>query len=167
MSSDTTTLRIERLPTQATLEFAAYPSGQSDSADTLWPHAPGAVRFDAQQRAVLLHFAPGRWLAPDPDLETRSLLAGAAQRGIGTLVDASGKWDAVLILGPGAARLLACDLAIEAILSDRDCAAVTLFDCPATVARAPEGFALWVHSSYTTDFMATAERFRTSLASGP
>ena len=165
MSADITSVRIDRLSAQVTLEFVAYPADQRLGADTLWPRTPGAVRFDAHQRPVLLHFAPGRWLVPDPDLVTRALLASTAQQGSGTLVDASGKWDALVIHGPGAARLLACDLAIEAVLRDRDCAAVTLFDCPATIARVPGGFALWVQSSYTSDFMACAESFRAALAS--
>ena len=121
------------------------------------------MRYDAQQRPALLHFAPGRWLAPDPSAETRSLLAGAVQQAPGTVVDVTGKWDALMISGPGAHRLLACAISIEAVLDGRDCAAVTLFDCPATLARVQGQFALWVQSSYTTDFLHTAERFRASL----
>jgi heterotetrameric sarcosine oxidase gamma subunit len=163
MSNNLNTCRIDRLPAQSTLEFAAYPTAQRRGGETLWPQAPGAVRFDAQQRPQLLHFAPGRWLAPDPSPETRALLAQAAQQGDGALLDVTGKWDALVLRGPGATRLLACELTVETVLQDRDCAAVTLFDCPATLARAGADFALWVQSSYTKDFIACAERFRTSL----
>jgi sarcosine oxidase gamma subunit len=79
------------------------------------------------------------------------------------VIDVSGKWDALSIEGPGAIRLLCCALDLEGVLKDRDCAAVTLFDCPAVLARVPDGFALWVQSSYTADFVGTAERLRLSL----
>jgi heterotetrameric sarcosine oxidase gamma subunit len=159
--------RIDRLPCASALEFAAFKWPSPELDEPAWPNAPGAVRFDALQRPMLLHFAPGRWFAPEPGLEIRTLLAMAAQAAAGVVVDVTGKRDALLIGGPGAARLLSCAIAIEAILNARDCAALTLFDCPAIVARAPEGFAVWVQSSYTTDFVTTAERFRTSLESPP
>ena len=83
------------------------------------------------------------------------------------MIDVSGKWEALSIAGPGATRLLACALDIEAVLQGRDCAAVTLFDCPAIVARAADGFAVWVQSSYAADFMATAAQSGATLARGP
>ena len=84
------------------------------------------------------------------------LLEGAASAGAGSLINASGKWVPVDIEGPGAARLLASTLDIEAVLSNRDCAAVTLFDCPAVVARVTQGFRLWVQASYAAHLLATA-----------
>ncbi len=159
--------RIDRLPSVPALEFTAFAWPAQALGEPAWPGAPGAVRYDSQGRALLLHFAPGRWLAPDPIDETRSLLASAAGAGLGAVVEVTGKWDTVLILGPGATRLMACAIGIEAVLDARDCAALTLFDCPVTVARYPEGFALWLQSSYTTDFLTTAEHFRTSLACPP
>jgi sarcosine oxidase gamma subunit len=163
MTDDLPSCQIDRLPAQPVLEFVAFAS--ASSASGLLPVGPGAARFDASRRPVLLHFAPERWLAPNPDLDTRASLARAAGEGLGVLIDVSGKWDEVRIHGQGAGRLLACDLAIEEVLKDRDCAAVTLFDCPATVARAPDGFVVWVQSSYTSDFMACAERCRELLES--
>jgi sarcosine oxidase gamma subunit len=165
MSNEIGTCLIDRRPARLTLEFAAYRPVLRDHGDALWPQAPGAARFDAEQRPLLLHFAPGRWLAPDASPETRALLVQAQEAGTGVLLDVTGKWDALVIRGPGAARLLACDIAIGSVLQDRDCAAITLFDCPAAVARVAEGFALWVQSSYTADFMACAERFRAALES--
>ena len=155
--------RIERLPSASALEFAAFAWPAAALGEPAWPNAPGAVRYDGRQHPVLLHFAPGRWLAPQPSLEIRSLLATAAQAAVGVVVEVAGKRDALFITGPGATRLLACALAIEAVLNARDCAALTLFDCPAILARAAGGFAVWVQSSYTTDFITTAERFRASL----
>jgi heterotetrameric sarcosine oxidase gamma subunit len=127
----------------------------------------GAVRYDAQGRSLLLHFAPGRWLAPDPIDETRSLLGAAALAGAGVVIEVTGKWDALLIRGPGATRLLACAIGIEAALDARDCAALTLFDCPVTLARVSQGFGVWVQSSYTADFLATAAHFQAELGNPP
>ncbi len=90
-------------------------------------------------------------------------MQSAAAAGEGTLIDVTGKWERVDISGPGAARLLASTLAIDAVLEGRDCAALTLFDCPALITRIGESFALWVQSSYATDFLATAERLRELL----
>jgi heterotetrameric sarcosine oxidase gamma subunit len=166
MSEDGTACRIDRLAGTCTLEFAAY-AGPAAAVTAAWPSAPGAVRYDAQRRPQLLHFAPGRWLAPDPDAEIRALLADAALAEAGVVLDVTGKWDALRISGAGASRLLACAIAVEPVLEARDCAAVTLFDCPAILTRAADGFALWVQSSYATDFAASAERFRTALDSPP
>jgi sarcosine oxidase gamma subunit len=157
--------RIDRVPCARALEFAAFAWPAPAVSEPGWPSAAGAVRYDAQRRPLLLHFAPGRWLAPDPDQEIRTLLSTAALATAGAVVDVTGKWDALLIRGAGAPRLLACTLALEAVLNARDCAALALFDCPAILARASEGFAVWVQSSYTGDFVSTAERFRASLES--
>ena len=167
MTDEKLSCRIDRLPSACALEFAAFAWPAPDTSELAWPSKPGAVRYDERRRPLLLHYAPGRWLAPEPSLEIRSLLATAAQAAVGVVVEVTGKRDALLISGTGATRLLACAIAIEAVLNARDCAALTLFDCPAILARAPEGFAVWVQSSYTTDFVTTAERFRASLESPP
>jgi sarcosine oxidase gamma subunit len=167
MNDEKTDYRIDRLPSAPALEFAAFSWPAPALGEPAWPGTPGAVRYDPQRRASLLHFAPGRWLAPDPVDETRSLLSAAGQAAAGVVVEVTGKWDAVLIRGPGATRLLACTIGIEAVLEARDCAALTLFDCPVTLSRAPGGFAVWVQSSYTTDFLTTAAHFQASLAHRP
>ncbi|HEV7431586.1 MAG TPA: hypothetical protein VGN77_00985 [Steroidobacteraceae bacterium] len=154
---------IDSLPGACALEFVAFASPLPDLGDARWPRAAGAVYYDTQQRPSLLHFAPARWLAPDPTAPIRALLAEAVRTAVGVVIDVTGKWDALLIHGPGATRLLACALEVESVLNARDCAAVTLFDCPATLARTRQGFAVWVQSSYTKDFLITAERFRAAL----
>ncbi len=105
--------RIDRLASAPGLEFAAFSWPARAPGEPAWPGAPGAVRYDSQRRAVLLHFAPGRWLAPDPSDETRSLLSAAAEAAQGVVVEVTGKWDALLIRGPGAMRLLACTIDID------------------------------------------------------
>ncbi len=154
--------RIERHAGKMAYEFTAFAWPLSQDAE-LWPARPGAARFDDQSQPVLMHFAPGRWLAPEPTAELLSLLSAAQQAATGTLVNVSGKWDQLWMRGPGAARLLACTIDWQVMLEQRDCAAVTLFDCPAIVARAADGFAVWVQSSYTSHFLSTAEKFRASL----
>ena len=42
-------------------------------------------------------------------------------------------------------------------------AQATLFDCPAILMRTPDGFSVWVQSSYSAHFLATAEQFRAAL----
>ena len=163
-SSNTCT--IERGPPRIALEFIAFGGPRPEFIAVSWPTAPGGVRRDAQQRPELLHFAPDRWLALDPAAEVTALLGAAVDAGAGVLVDASGKWEELLISGPGAARLLASAIAVEAVLERRGCAAVTLFDCPAVLARQSENLVLWVQSSYAVNFVATAERFREALQRG-
>ena len=165
MNRNRITCRVEPAPAVAALEFAAYTWPVRATSEADWPDAPGAVDHDASHRPVLLHFAPGRWLAPEPTTAMRVRLAALARAGAGTVVNVTGKWDALIIGGPGAPRLLACAVAIEAALDGRGCAALTLFDCPTIVTRMNGEFALWVQSSYTTDFAATVERFRAALES--
>ena len=151
--------RIKRRHSGHILEFVAFelPCRGIIAAD--WPTAPGGVRRGAGERAELLHFAPGRWLVPEPAPELSAALEAATNAGAGALIDVSGKWEHLVIAGPGAGRLLASAIAVDAVLERRGCAAVTLFDCPAIIARQGAGFALWVQASYVMDFMATAQRF--------
>jgi sarcosine oxidase gamma subunit len=147
------------------LEFAAYhwPATGCDAA--AWPTAAGGIVRDATGRTGVLHFAPGRWLLPNPSYETEHWVDSAARAGLGMKSDVTGKWARFSITGPGAARLLASAIGLAAILDGRDCAAVTLFDCPAVIARSGSSFELWVQSSYSLAFLATAGRFRALLQS--
>jgi sarcosine oxidase gamma subunit len=167
MSEQTHSCRIARLPGECVLEFASFAWPSADLGEPDWPCAPGAVRRDGAQRALLLHFGPGRWLVPDPGSEIRALLDTAAAAGRGTIVEVTGKYEQLSILGSGATRLLASGIDVEAVLRSRECAALALFDCPAVIVRVPDGYALWVQSSYATDFVTTAERFRMMLEDSP
>ena len=120
--------RIERRPTGRGLEFAAYSGPMPEFIAVTWPTAPGGVRRSAADRPELLLFAPGRWLAPDPDAAMVALLEAAASAGAGSLIDVTGKWESLVVSGTGAGRLLASALAVDAVLAGRGCAAVTLFD---------------------------------------
>ena len=142
------------------LEFTAFSVPLDGAFVVGWPAAPGAVRRDAGDRPVLLHFAPARWLVPEPPPDIVALIEAATHAGAGTVVDVEGKWSEVDLVGPGAARLLASTIDVDEALSGRECAAVTLFDCPAVLARVAGGFAIWVRASYATDFTAAIERVR-------
>jgi sarcosine oxidase gamma subunit len=149
---------IARLPESRVLEVVCYVASTRPAG---WPTAPGAVLRDPAGLPGLLHFAPGRWLVPSSALDPNTLLAAAA--GCCATVDVTGKWQAFVVTGDGASRLLASTLAVDAALEARDCAAVTLFDCPAILARAGDGYLVWVQSSYAADFLATAQRLTKTL----
>jgi sarcosine oxidase gamma subunit len=109
-----------------------------------------------------LHFAPARWLLPDPGAELDAWLSAAAA-GAGIAVEVEGKWTALELAGPDAARLLCSSLDVGAVLESRDCAAVALFDCPAVLATSARGYIIYVQSSYAADFKAAVTR----LCAGP
>lgn len=140
------------------LEFKTFLFPLVGTATADLPAPPGAAWRDAAGRATLLHFAPGRFLAPAPGDPLTRHLAALEATGVGALFDVSGKWRALTVEGEGAARLIAAGLDADAVLAHRDCAAVTVFDCPAVLARTAAGFELWVHASYATDLRGSLER---------
>ena len=124
-----------------------------------WPVEPGACSRDATGNAEMLHFAPGRWLLPAPSPQ---LLARVSDRPGVECIDVEGKWQRRLLRGDRALRALAAGADVEAMLANRGCAAMSLFECPVIVAchggrndNARGGFGgdaldLWVPSSYAT-----------------
>ncbi len=152
--------RLEPRAPEPMLEFVAYGFPLSGAFVVGWPVAPGAVRHDADGRPVLLHFAPARWLAPAPHPDIEALIAAAIAADAGVAVDVDGKWTAFELTGPAAGRVLATTVDVDAVLAGRECAAVTLFDCPAIVARVPNGYAIWVGASYAAHFEAAVHDLR-------
>ena len=163
MSQDPADCRIEYSPGARACEYVSYAWPPAGAVPSEWPLAPGAIRLGADGRPELLHFAPGRWLAPGAAPDSFHGSYEGATPPAGTLVDVSGKWDGVQLRGGGAARLLATTIDLERVLEQRDCAAVTLFDSPAIIVRVPDGYLLWVQSSYTSDFLTAAKRARAVL----
>jgi sarcosine oxidase gamma subunit len=141
------------------VEFVAFASTPPSALAVLGPGAlsPGGMRRAADSKPATLHVAPARWLLPDPDVELSAWLSAAAA-GVGTAVEVEGKWSALELSGPDAARLLSSSLDVGAVLESRDCAAVVLFDCPAVVATAAQGYFIYVQSSYAADFKAAVAR---------
>jgi heterotetrameric sarcosine oxidase gamma subunit len=142
------------------LEFKAFRyTVNSDWAAGL-PLAPGAVLRNDGGRSVLLHFAAGRWLAPDPTTDIAELLEAAVVAGAGAKHQVDGKWQGITIAGPGAERAFASALDVSAILAGRGCAATVLFDCPSIIWRDVDGFGVWTQSSYAQEVIASLERAR-------
>ncbi|MBS0374267.1 MAG: hypothetical protein JSR73_06775 [Proteobacteria bacterium] len=152
------TCRLERRSAGPLLEFAAFGFPLGGAFVVGWPAAPGAVRHEPDGRPALLHFAPARWLAPAAEADVRALIAAAIEAGAGVAVDVEGKWQPFELHGDGADRVLAATLDVGAALEGRECAAVTLFDCPAVVTRLPGGYAIWIRASYAQHFEASVGR---------
>ena len=154
--------RLEPRSPGPVLEFTAFGFPLGGAFVVGWPAAPGAVRRDDAGRPVLLHFAPARWLVPTPHADIAAVVEAAVKAGAGAVVDVEGKWQAFALTGPRAARVLAATLDVEAVLEGRECAAVSLFDCPAVLASAPGGFEVWVQASYAVHFRSAVEGLRRS-----
>ena len=152
--------RIEGPVASVAREFKTFMFPLVGTSTTDLPAPPGAVQRDGAGRSALLHFAPGRFLAPAPAIEMVRHLDALAAAGVGSVFNVTGKWCALRITGADAARLLAATIDVSIVLNHRDCAAVTLFDCPAVLARAADGFDLWVQSSYAADLAGSLERVR-------
>jgi hypothetical protein len=147
------------------LEFKAFEFPLTRAAAAELPASPGAVQRgtdigagtsidngSSTDRAVLLHFAPGRFLAPAPTPDTERRLLALQAAGVGAMFDAEGKWQAVTLTAPGAERALSSTIDLAQALGGRDCAALHLFDCPAVLARRGGGFEMWVEASYAVAF---------------
>jgi len=152
--------RIDGPRAEPVLEFKsfAYPLVGGPGVDLAV--SPGAVRRDSAGRATLLHFAPGRFLLPEPTPDLARQIDSLARAGVGVAFDVDGKWRELTITGAGADRLLSSGADVAAMLAHRDCAALHLFDCPVVLARRTDGFDLWVQASYATDFRETLDRIR-------
>jgi sarcosine oxidase gamma subunit len=141
------------------LEFKAFEFPLTGAAAAELPASPGAVRRDTDVgsdsstgRAVLLHFAPGRFLAPAPTPDTERRLLALQGAGVGAVFDVEGKWQAFALTAPGAERALSSTIDLAQALGGRDCAALHLFDCPAVLSRRSGGFEVWVEASYAVAF---------------
>ena len=150
-------------PTRS-FEFVAVRGASRELLGRDWPIAAGAVSRSPSGGAALLHFAPGRWLAPDPEAGLAARLDALVNAGAGLLADVTGKWQSITLPHAGAARVLAAGVALDAVLAERGCAALWLFDCPVVLARAGERFDLWVQSSYAPSLIAALESVRTRIA---
>ena len=152
------------------LEFKAFEFPLTGAAAAEFPASPGSVRRDtgiaagagigagtgiddsSTGRAVLLHFAPGRFLAPAPTPDTERRLLALQAAGVGAVFDVQGKWQAFALTAPGAERALSSTIDLTQALGGRDCAALHLFDCPAVLSRRGGGFEVWVEASYAVAF---------------
>lgn len=130
-----------------------------------WSMPPGSLHYGPDGRVALLHFAPGRWLAPAPDTSLLNRMQRQAAAGRLALFDVNSKWQVVTLPGSVATRLLSAGINLEQTLGDRDCAALTLFDTPCILARRGDTFDAWVLSSYLADFATTLSRMTLRIPS--
>lgn len=138
----------------ACLEFVAPTGSMSLIADVL-PVTPGGVAYDDTGGPLALHVALRRWLVPSPAEALRLKLLAFQTRGLGAVAEVDGKWQWFRMEGAAGLRLLESTVESET-LSGRECASVTLFDCPAIVARRNNGFDVWIAASYLDSFRAAA-----------
>ena len=154
---DTLAAPVTPLPPTACYEFVAYPlECPAIGSRYAWPTQAGAALRDAAGRPRLLHFAPQRWLAPEPDAALLEELRRLEREACGALVDVEGKWREVRLPQAHACRILSCSIDVAAVLADRDCAAVVLFDCPAILARQGGNYLLWIAASFIESFVAVS-----------
>jgi hypothetical protein len=140
------------------VEFVAYTYPLQVDGVCL-PQAPGAAVRDGQE-PILLHVAPGRWFAPAASEGLRAQLLALSE--YGALNEVEGKWQRFNLEGRDSTAVLAETIDIVAILKDRDCAAVHLFDCPSIVTPVIGGYAVWTRASHRlhlqTEFKRLTER---------
>jgi len=160
--SKNTGLRLELTigAADSALEFLAFGFPPPEALPSDWPRAPGELRRNALGRPALLHVAPSRWLLPAPGAQELALVEAATAAGAGMAVAVAGKWTAMTVRGADATRFLASSIDVEAVLAGRDCAAVTLFDCRAVIAREESAFLVWVGASYAAEFVAALPRLQ-------
>ena len=155
-------VRFAAAPCYEWIGFARAPAALGENADR-----PGCLNR-AAGAGEALHYAPDRWLISTPDAATLAQLERAALSGEGVLTEVSGKW--LRIRFPGAALAgpgdwpLAAGFAREALLGDRGCAALWLFDCPAIASLAGPDLDLWLEASYEASFLSMLESLGFALA---
>jgi sarcosine oxidase gamma subunit len=112
--------------------------------------------FPMGEMVGALNFAPRRWLLREATPELLDKIAS----GTAVLVDVSGKWQRIYLTGPQASPTLHRAIAVESVLAGRACAAVRIFDCPCVLARAKDGFDVWVEASYAEALRASLDTAR-------
>ena len=149
MTSESTA-RFVRRPLTAAVEIVA---SEGSRATIDWLHASNVVtdELPGSLRTTLLPTAQGRWLWLEPDA---GRLPELLERGL-IVVDVDGKWVTYAAEPHVARRILAAALDVDEVLRLRGCASVTLFDCPAVLARLDGGETIvCVCASYAGSFEA-------------
>lgn len=165
MASDTKCCRIDGPILHPVLEFKTFKYPLTGTImENLWASL-GAVQRDRSGRAVLMHFAVGRFLAPSPTSDVVAMLTALQSAGVGALVDVRGKWRAFVLTGPAAERLLSSTVNLTLVLGNRGCAALHLFDCPSVLALRADVFEVWVEASYAAGFRLCLDDVLQSLVS--
>jgi sarcosine oxidase gamma subunit len=138
---------LEILMEAAGCHELVVPTARLRADPSLAAQPPGSVRRYADGAAVL-HMGPGRWVLAGPALERESALVASAQACGGSLLDVRGKWLRLSVTGAQAQDWLSRYLNVAQVLRCRDCAPVSILDCPTLLARCERGFELWTTRSW-------------------
>ena len=103
---------------------------------------PGFAVVENESR--LFHFAP-RYLLAINHQGTTPAVAAAAKA---VAIDVNGKWRGYRLHGSGARKVLAAGAHADLVLNGRECAALSLFDCPVVLLRVADADEMWVPASY-------------------
>ena len=122
------------------------------------PTNPGQIRRRGNQ--VILHYGPDRWLCVDNSAEQVEELQSVAQRSKIEITDVSGYWARIEFNDHSSFSVLGATQPVEFFLKDRDCAVMSLFDCPAIAVDGDEITMLLVRSSYAESFVQAFEKTR-------
>jgi sarcosine oxidase gamma subunit len=138
---------LQILVEEARCHELVFPTSRLRTAPGDAAQSAGSVRRYADGAAVL-HMGPGRWLLVGHAIMRESAAVVTAQASGGSLLDVSGKWLRLAVRGAGAEGHLARFLNLAQALHQRDCAPVSILDCPVLLARCERGFELWTGRSW-------------------
>lgn len=142
------------------MEFGAVPAVLGADAGI-----PGRVTKQADGRVLAIHYAPRRWLLPAPDAALLKALTFAS--GDGVLTEVSGKWRELVVAGAASAvepvHPLRLSFDCDRALGGRDCAALTLFDCPVVAVRDGRDLSFWFEASFEASLVTAVARYGVSV----
>ncbi len=147
-----TVARIERDPLTEIHLFRTVDS--FPFAPTL---SPGGIHRGPTGEDLALHFAPGKCLIVGDSPEANQLIDSAVQQGVAAAIEVTGKYECLLFSGERTPYYLANSVDVTRVLLSRDCAAITLFDCPGLLSRTTGEFTFWVYSSYRQSLVRCLE----------
>ena len=159
--------RIEGPVSQRMIEFKSFKFPVDAAGAIGLPADPGTMRRDGSGQAMILHVAPGCFLAPEPMPDIVRLLDALQSVDVGVRFQVDGKWQAFTLTGWGAARVLSSAINLSQVLANRDCTSIYLYDCPAVLAVRSDSFDVWVEASYAWAFHERASHLAQSLAAAP
>jgi sarcosine oxidase gamma subunit len=103
---------------------------------------PGYALTQGDKR--LLHFAPRFLLTINQGAAAPPVATAAEAIGI----NVTGKWCGYRLHGSSSPAVLAAGVPSGTVLAGRNCAALSLFDCPVVLLRTPDSSEVWVPASY-------------------
>lgn len=127
---------------------------------TFLPSTPGKLVRRGEQ--IILHYGPDRWLCLDNSEQQIEELQAMANGSSIEVTDVSGYWSKIEFEDRDRFSELKSSQPVELFLKDRDCAVMSLFDCPAIAVDGQEIMMLLVRSSYADSFVHVFEKARSA-----